>query len=244
MSDFLNIMRMAAPIVGTIAGGPVGGAIGTGVAGILGAMSAGKLEKDYKKAEAAVPMYDAGQLSFLGDVRNKRRMYEAGMDKTTGSMLREVGQSQAQTQANITRAAGGNLASTMDSLLRSQAVTGAALPQIGANAQRQALGLLGMEGQIVDDMAQRAYKLKTRARDFAMARWATAQQGAESNMMAAIGMIPQLGFRKDPIGGPPVTGVPSSAQIGSPDSVSGYVDTGLGAEVTGLGSPGTASHWM
>ena len=153
---------------------------------------------------------------------------------------------QAQTAANATRGAGGSSATLMDTLLRLQGGSNKAVWSASAQGEGIANSLMQQEGAIVDDMAQRRLMLQNYNRDRAMAKWAMAQQGSERNLMASVGMLPQLGF-SGVLGGNKnagVVGQPSQAQIGSPDTYSGYTDPGLGAEVTALANAGQASHWQ
>lgn len=190
----VDFLRAAAPAIGTVAGGPVGGAIGTFLSGALGSIQAEGLHKDYQKKADAIPATDPGQVALLDKVRMRQRMYDAGTNRLAQNRMRQINQAGATTQANIARQTGGSAGGAIQGLLSSQSVTQSQLPN--ALNQNEAVGnqLLGMEGGLVQDMGARRYALQRYTRDVAMSRYALAQQGAEANMMAATGMLPELKF--------------------------------------------------
>lgn len=244
MSEFLNILRQGAPVAGMLIGGPVGAAVGTAVSVIAGGIDAGRKKKEYDAAAKNVDAQDAGQTAFLGQLRARRRMFDAGINRMMGVRTRGALQAQAQTAANAARGLGGSSAAVMDTLLRSQNVAQGAI-NTGAAGNDQISGqLLAQEGSIVDDMAQRRWGLQTYNRDRAMAQWAMAQQGAERNLMASVGMLPQINMPN--IGGSKWINnksVVEGAQIGDAGASSSYKSSDLGPELTALAMAGQATHW-
>ena len=191
---FVDFLRTAAPAIGTLAGGPVGGAIGTLVSGAIGMGQSDNLRKQYDQKDAAIPSVDPATMAFRDQVAMRRRMYDAGTNRIAQNRMRLANQGMATTQANIARQTGGSAGGAIQGLLASQNVGQQNAMQALAPNDAASNQLLGMEQQLVDDMAQRRLSLQTYARDVAMSEYALSRQGAERNMMAAAGMMPQLRF--------------------------------------------------
>lgn len=186
-----DTLATLAPAIGTIAGGPVGGAVGTLVSGLIQGGQADGMRKKYEAYEKTIPMQDPMQVKLLDTIQGRRRALERGTDAFTSNRIGRAGDALAQTQANITRAGGGNVSD----LLRSQRVTDQAVGNAGADAQRSAMGLLGMEGNLTGEMANRAYQRQMSRANVMWQEYARRREDSNRTSMAAIGMLPQIGFK-------------------------------------------------
>ena len=174
---FVDFLRTAAPAIGTLAGGPVGGAIGTLVSGAIGMGQSDNLRKQYDQKAAAIPSVDPATMAFRDQVAMRRRMYDAGTNRISQTRMRLANQGMATTQANIARQTGGSAGGAIQGLLASQNVGQQNAMQALAPNDAASNQLLGMEQQLVDDMAQRRLSLQTYARDVAMSEYALSQIG-------------------------------------------------------------------
>ena len=177
------------PAVGTVLGGPVGGAIGTIAAGAVQGNQANKLMDKMWAQDNQIPLYDPMQQAALQKVRQQEKQFRAGTDPNSALANRMVGQAAAQTQANLMRGGGPGL---VQNLLTSQRTAGNQYAQIGANAAAAANQMLPMELNLVGDMAKRAYDRQRYRRDIYFAQAEQRRQDANNNMMAGIGLLPQL----------------------------------------------------
>lgn len=236
-----DTLATLAPAIGTIAGGPVGGAVGTLASGLIQGAQADGMRKKYEAYEKTIPMQDPMQVKLLDTIQGRRRALERGTDAFTSNRIGRAGDALAQTQANITRAGGGNVSD----LLRSQRVADQAIGNAGADAQRSAMGLLGMEGNLVGEMANRAYQRQMSRANVLWQEYARLREDANRTTMAGIGLLPQLGFNGLVGGGAPkFGGAPKGAQMGAPSALSSYVEPSLGTPVAGLDGAGLASYWQ
>lgn len=189
ITDFL---QGALPIAGALAGGPLGGAIGSAAAAGIGGIDASQKKRAYQSAENAIPMVDPVQQAYLARVQQQERNMRAGTDVSSALSRRLMENNLAQTQTNLLRANGPNAA---NNLLRSQAAGANQGAQIGANASQAANQLLSFQGGLIDHMADRVYTRQKQRRDQALQDYETAKQDANARIGAVVGMLPQLGLQ-------------------------------------------------
>lgn len=218
--------------------GPVGAGIGAGVGlaeGILKNSANNKLQKAYSQAEGNIPLYDPNQQAYLSQVRQQERNLRAGTDASSAMAQQLAGNVNAQTQGNLLRAGGTGV---VNNLLRAQAGMGNQIAGIGAQAGGQANGLLGAQGTLISNMAERVYQRQQQIRNQALDRAEQGRQDAMNTTMAAIGAAPSIagGITNPFKSTPQFNGAPSYAQMGNPNALSSYTDRSMGAQVQGLPS--------
>jgi len=152
--------------------------------GIQGKKAKG-LRSEYDSYEKSIPMQDPNQVAFLGDVRRRRRSFDAGTDPLTQFTAQQARNMGAQTQANMVRGGIGNV----NNLLRSQNATNRALGSAGADASRRSDSLFAMEGQLVDSMADSAYNRQLSRANRLWSEYARAREDSNSSTQAGIGML-------------------------------------------------------
>lgn len=229
---------------GASIGGPWGaliGGIAGGIHGIIKGAEAAKLRKDYEKKEKALPLYDPTQIAYLNNVAQQERLYRSGMDASSALAARLQGNATAQTQLNLLRAGGP---STVQNLLRSQAVGQNQAAIIGANGSQAANDLMRLRGRLIDNIAERVYSRQREIRNQAMDRYALAAQGIKNQAGSAMGAIPGQETFGGMFGGGRQKQVPQQqgAQMGSPAYTSSYTDRSLGQPVTS--QPTQAPYWQ
>jgi len=160
-------------------------AIGAGIEG-------GKAKKQNAladKLDKQIPLNDPVQQGYLNRLAQQERYYRSGADPNTGLANRLVQQSGAQTQSNLVRAGGPG---TVQNLLSSQNVTNRGLAANAAQAAGMADNMLGMQGNLVNLMAQRRYDRMRYGRDKALMQGQQHQQNSNnfiSSMMGTVGDI-------------------------------------------------------
>lgn len=223
MADALDILRLGLPVLGMLGpGGAAAGAIGSGLAGMAQAQGT---KRDAQRAQNAIPSIDPTELAYLSDIRNKRTMYESGMDRLTQQRIRGAEQAGAQTQANIDRVAGGDSGLAIDSLLRSQQGTQTGMSNAASTGDQSAMQLQMAEMPLVQDMADRDYKLKIYERDRLFGESAQQGQAAMNNYMGGIAMLPTLNWDK----------------IAKPNPNYGQISSDLNDYAMGLGAPNSSN---
>jgi hypothetical protein len=106
------MLPLAAASLALAAAGGVSSLIRGGIQG----KKAKGLRSEYDSYEKSIPMQDPNQVAFLGDVRRRRRSFDAGTDPLTQFTAQQARNMGAQTQANMVRGGIGNV----NNLLRSQ----------------------------------------------------------------------------------------------------------------------------
>lgn len=189
-------------------GGPWGAAAGGllgGIGGLVEGNRAADLRKKYEQADKNIPLYDAGQVAYLNKVRQQERLMRAGADASSAFAMRGALNAGAQTQNNLLRATPG--VGAVQSLLRSQALTQNQMGGIGANATQAANSLLGLEGTLINNAAQRVLDRQREIRNRYMAESAQARQDINNRFAQGISAFPSIyaqgGQRTpSPAGGP------------------------------------------
>ncbi len=158
---------------------------GTEIArGIGKGIKAGKQRKEYDEFESSIPLQDPNMVSYLGDTRRRRKMFDAGTDPFTAYTQGQIMNTGAQTQANAVRSGRGNLSD----LMRIQSGTNNALAQSGAYASRNAQQLFGLEGDLVGAMADRAYNRQLSKANLKWSEYARSREDSNRALQAGIGM--------------------------------------------------------
>lgn len=174
------------PLAGTVAFGPIGGAVGTALSGAIGMGRANKFEKEFDQANRQVRPVDPMQLSYMQDLKNQERAYRAGTDAASRFAMTGVRDQGATASASILRAGGGP-----NDLLRSQRISDRGYADIAARQSGIANQLLGMRGGVVNDISDRVFSEQRWNRDMAFGRWQNERKDANNNLMAATGMLAQ-----------------------------------------------------
>lgn len=155
-------------------------AIGAGIEG-------GKAKKQNAladKLDKQIPLNDPVQQGYLNRLAQQERYYRSGADPNTGLANRLVQQSGAQTQSNLVRAGGPG---TVQNLLSSQNVTNRGLAANAAQAAGMADNMLGMQGNLVNLMAQRRYDRMRYGRDKALMQGQQYQQNSNNFVSSILG---------------------------------------------------------
>lgn len=238
-------------VTGASSGAPLGpwgmgaGAVIGGISGLMQGKNAKRLDKQYQMAENAVNPIDPGQQAYLQRLRQQERNYRAGSDATSAFAAQQARNVGATTQANLLRAGGPG---TVSNLLRAQAGTNNAFAQIGANASQGANQVLGMQGGLINQIAERRYNRQREIRDQAMERSVSARQNLQNMFSGALAMVPGMTASMTPgiQGGGTQRNPNLSAlyafQPPSPQTPQ-YTPQGLGAPVQGLDNAGQAPWW-
>lgn len=180
----------------------------SGASLIQGAVRGGqanKLKKQYNEFEAGIPMQDPNEVAWLADVRRRRASFDAGTDPLTGFVSQQARNFGAQTQANLVRAG-----AQPNDLLRANAGTANAIAQAGAHAGAQAGaragqradGLFAMEGDLVNSMADRAYRRQMSRAQRIWTEYQQKRQDSNQAVQAGLGMMPNIAFNKGRRGQP------------------------------------------
>lgn len=195
MAGELSQGAFGGAITGLSAGAPLGpfgmaagGAIGL-ASGLFQGQNAKRLEKQYQQAEANVQTTDPGQTAFLQRLRQQERNYRAGTDASSAFAAQQARNVGSTTQANLLRAGGPGAVSN---LLRAQAGTNNAMANIGAQASQGANQMLGLQGGIVDQIAQRNFMRQRERRNQAMERSVSARQNIQNMFSGALAMVPGM----------------------------------------------------
>lgn len=176
------------------------------ISGLLQGQQAKRLNKQYDAAEKAIQTTDPAQMAFLNRLRQQERAFRTGTDKSSAFALNQAQNVNANTQANLLRAGG---AGAVNNLLRSQAVSNNAIANIGAQAAGQANQLMGLQGGIIDQIANRNLARQRELRNQAMSRAINSRQNLQNMFQGALAMVPgitgQMGaFKAQPAAAPQV----------------------------------------
>lgn len=193
---------------------PIIAQAGLGIASLLESGANNRASKgflgDYKKADAAIPLYDPNMLALEGETERRRRSFEAGADPLTAFNIRQVNQTGAQTQENAIRAG----ARGVGDLMRVQANTNEGIAGASALAGRRADNAFAMEGNLTSAAAKRVYDRKMSDTQLMWNQYARAREDANRQRSAGIGMLLGIGASAGgPVGGPKVAGTPSVPAI-------------------------------
>ena len=162
------------------------------------AMGAGQLLASVikkKQANAMIPPEeDLQQRSMLNEIRNKRLQMERGAGTAASTARGLTAKQMAQTQSNITRAAGGNLGATLSGLAMSQGAAGDTMNKVLAEQQQQSAAYMQLQNQLQNEVSQRKFSLQMgnylqKLRESSELR----QEGLGNLLGGAVGMLGQVG---------------------------------------------------
>lgn len=211
---FSDTLGMLLPTAGFALGGPTGGAIGSVLGGMVQSGAGARQMRESNRLDRQIPMDDPEQRGYLNRLARQERQYRAGTDPSTALANRLAQQSGAQTQANLARAGGPGL---VQNLLSSQNVTNRGLAQSAAQAAANADNMLGMQGQLVNMMANRRYDRMRYRRDLALMQGQQNQQNANNLMSGALSLAAQgTGANFNGILGNRRTATPTMQTTGAP----------------------------
>lgn len=195
---FSDTLISALPAIGTLAGGPVGGAAGGLASGLLMGAQADKLQKQYEQEEAAIPLQDPTQVALLDQVRRDRRHLKAGTDPLTSNIMGQARDRGQQTALNLSRVGGGSTSALTSNILRANEGTNRAIAGAGAAASQRADSLLNMEGSLVNSMSDRLYNRQLSRVNRTYSEMARKREDGNRQALAAIGLLPQVGWEGIP----------------------------------------------
>lgn len=141
-----------------------------------------------------LPETDPNQIAMLNEVNRKRQQLEMGTGAEFENLRRNTAEAQAQTQANVLKAAGGNVGATIQGINMAQQGAGAAyaqgsVPLVAKSGQYQMLAK-----QMVDDIAKRKFEVQQWQKLQKMREAAEATQAGMQNLApAALGLTYTLG---------------------------------------------------
>lgn len=161
---------------------------------------------DYKKQDAAIPLYDPNVLALQGQTERRRKAFEAGADPLTSFNIRNIRQTGAQTQENALRAG----ARGPSDLLQVQAQTNEGIAGASALASRRADNAFAMEGDLTNAMADRVYRRQMSNTQLAWNQYARSREDANRQRQAGLGMLLGIGAQVGSMG----SGAPKVADAG------------------------------
>jgi hypothetical protein len=179
--------------IGSAIGGTLGGiigaiptfGIGTGAGAAAGAALGGAIEGGVKWSQAnkqTIDPTDIRQQQLLNEIIRKRKMLESGaMYSPQQEAISQMGLS-AMNRAQ--RASGGNIGATMQAFAQAQRGTGRALNELYGNMMGQSVNMMGMQGQLTQEMANRILGLQMYNKQQAMVHGANTLQGGVENLLA------------------------------------------------------------
>jgi hypothetical protein len=166
--------------------------IGMGVNALRTGIQAGKtkgLKSAYETAEAGVNPVDPNQVAFMNRLRTQEQRFRAGTDPSSAFAAQSIQQQGAQTQRNMMRMGGPGAVGNM---LRAQQGTNQGMAQVGAQAAGMGNQLLGMQGGLVNLVAERTYDLQRDRRNQAMARYEQNRQDVWNGISGLTATLPGL----------------------------------------------------
>lgn len=168
--------------------------VGMGINAVRTGIQAGKtkgLKSAYDTAEGAVNPIDPNQVAFLNRLRTQEQRFRAGSDASSAFAAQGVQQQGAQAQNNMLRAGGPG---AVGNILRAQQGVNQGMAQVGVTAAAAGNQLLGMQGGVVNLIAQRQYDLLRDRRNQAMARLEQNKQDVWNGLSGLTATLPGLTF--------------------------------------------------
>lgn len=166
--------------------------VGLGVNAIRTGVEASKtkgLKGAYDTAEAGVNPVDPNQMAFLNRLRTQEQRFRAGTDPSSAFAAQGVQQQGAQTQRNMLRAGGPGAVGNM---LRAQQGVNQGMAGVGAQAANMGNQLLGMQGGVINTIADRVYDLQRDRRNQAMARMEQNRQNVWNGISGMTATLPGI----------------------------------------------------
>lgn len=151
-------------------------------------IKANKLKKD---AESAYPdLIDPQMSSYLSELAQKKRSMETGAD--FASSMKNIDQSIAGTQENLTNVTGGDTGGTIQAMLQAQMTGQNAKNQALAAGQQNQLAYENLYGNTLRRIADQKLQLQMQRSQQRLAEWARMKQSANQNFMAGMGSLTGL----------------------------------------------------
>ena len=192
-------MPAADVIGGTLKGGmsgaalgPEGAIAGAGIGLATGLLQEYKANKLKKAADSAYPgLTDPMQAGFLSELEQKRRSIETGSAFQSG--MNTINDQNADTNAAIVKSTGGDVGSTIQSLLQASRGAANAKNQVLAQGQQNQMGYDQMYGSLLNQISARKLQLQMQRSQQNLAEWSKMKQGANQNTQAGIaGFTPSI----------------------------------------------------
>ena len=163
MSEWIGpVSTLAGAGIGAAVGGPAGAAVGAklgSAAGGLGTMFSGMAKK--KRAEKARPdLVDPDTQARLEQAKRKLKSMEAGTDTATMNALRENQRLTEATKSDIAKNTGGNVAGTVDAMLKAQRTSGRNINSAVADSARRSSGFRSVVDRLADRVADRKREIQ------------------------------------------------------------------------------------
>jgi len=166
--------------------GPQGAAIGAGAGAIIGGIGAVQKQNQADKAQQ-IPMVDPMERQRLAQLEQQRKALLAGTNAITQNQISEAKNIGAGVQSAVSRNTGGDVASTMDALLRAQKGTQQGVNQAVMSGRDRLPYFDSAAGNLMSRIAQRKLELQRLKRDQAVAENAQARTEANVNANAILG---------------------------------------------------------
>lgn len=168
---------------GATMGGPAGAAVGAGLNLATSLFQEIKANKLKNKAESAFPdLVDPNQSAYLAELDQKRKSIETGAAFQSG--MDAIDQTTASTQNAITKSTGGDVTSTIQSLLQAARNSGRAKNEVLAQGQNQQFAYNNLYGNLMNQISGRKMQLQMQRSQQNLAEWSKMKQGANQNFQA------------------------------------------------------------
>jgi len=162
-----------------------GSAVGAGMGIATGLLQQFQANKLKKQADSAFPsLVDPAQAGFLAELDQKRRSIETGAAFQSG--MDAIDETNAGTNAAIVKTTGGDVGSTIQSLLQAQRGAAGAKNQVLAQGQSKQFQYDSLYKNMMDQISARQLQLQMAKSGQARAEWASKQQGASQNLQAGM----------------------------------------------------------
>lgn len=163
--------------------GPEGAAVGAGLSLATGLLQEYKANKLKKQADSAYPDFvDPNQAGFLAEIDQKRKSMDTGAAFQTG--MDAVNAGTAGINDSITKNTGGDIGSTIQSLLMAQRGANNAKNQILGQGQQNEMNYDQMYGGLLNQISARKLQLQMQRSQQKLAEWSKMQQSANQNGQA------------------------------------------------------------
>lgn len=170
--------------------------IATGIGALVGGVGAGMKQNKANQAQQ-IPFIDPMESKRLAEIEQSRKNLMTGSDALTQRRLDEAKNVGSAVQGAITRSTGGDVASTMDALLKAQKNTQSAINQGITESQSRLPYFDNASTMLAQRIAQRKLELGLLDRSQAMAENAQARKEANLNANALLGVNGGMGTTGD-----------------------------------------------
>jgi hypothetical protein len=153
--------------------------IGMAAGALLGGATAGMKQSKANKAQE-IPMVDPMESARLAQLEQQRKSLMSGTDAVTQQNISDINNQASASMNAITKSTGGDVAGTVDALLKSQKSAQNAINQSVAGASQRLPYFDTAGAQLLDKIADRRLQLERLRRGQALAE--NAQARKESNL--------------------------------------------------------------